>query len=292
MRRKNLAWLSLIFVLVMGLAASNVAYAPVTVAELYVDPPEVSVGVGEWFTVDVSIVDVVDLYAYGIKVQWNTMVLTCNSVTEITTFMNSPDGTAFVGYIYNVQGFVDVGVTLLGAGPGVNGDGPLFELNFTVVDSGKSDLDIYYGVLLDSTPEGAEISHTTVDGYFYSTQAANLVQRSAWPEKRHFVVVKEGPDYNNTLYGKVRNLGPTNLYVYVEFSMVRDDGLPVTVTSSVVTLTPLGTTGDTQVITADFGSLTGGDVGKYAVNASCYYSFSGIYWTQGDKIKTFSFAVV
>jgi hypothetical protein len=100
-------------------------------------------------------------------------------------------------------------------------------------------------------------------------------------------VVKDG-DTNQTLYGKVTNVGALPLYVYVTFEIVRGNGIIETPTSEVVTLAP----GTQVVLSADYGPLSDLDAGKHYASASVWFSYTGEYWEQGTKIKTFSFAVV
>jgi len=288
-KEKNLKWLSLILVLTAGFAVLNVANAPVTLANVYVDPPENVYNPGDTFTVNIMIADVVDCYSWGIKVSWERDLLVATAVVEGSFLAEQPDGTAFVHVIYD--DYVDVGCTTLGDWYGVNGDGDLMSITFEVLDAGKTSLEIFYAVLLNYNE--LEIPRTTTPGHFETPQAANLVKKSAWPEHHHFDVsvqlAKDG-DSNQTLYSLVSNTGPAgyNLYVYVAFEVVRDDGIIAIPTSEVVTVAP----GSTASLTADFGPLSELDAGKHYVSASCWYSYTGTYWAQGEKTKTFSFAVV
>ena len=290
MREKKIKWLSLILVLVVSYAALNAVFAPVTVANVYVDPTENVYNPGDTFTVDINIADVVDLYSWGIKVSWDRDLLVVTDVTEGSFLALQPDGTAFVKKIY--RDYVDVGCTTLGDWFGITGSGTLMTITFDVLDAGKTSLEIFYSVLLDSVAS-AEISHTVEDGSFETLVAANLVKKKAWPEHHHFDVsaqlAKDG-DSNQTLFSLVKNTGPAgyDLYVYVAFEIVRDDGVVGTPTSDVVIVSP----GVQVSLTADYGPLGGLDVGKYYVSASCWYSYTGTYWAQGEKVKTFSFAVV
>jgi len=288
---KNLKWLSLILVLVINYAVLNVALAPVTLPKLYVDPEENVYNPGDIFTVDINIADVADLYSWGIKVEWDRDLLVATDVTEGSFFAMQPDGTAFVKVIYS--DYIDAGCTTLGDWFGVSGSGTLMTITFEVLDAGKTSLEIFYHVLLDSASPSVPIDHTAEDGSFYTTAAANLVKKSAWPEHHHFDVsvqlAKDG-NSNQTLYSLVKNTGPVgyDLYVYVVFEIVEDSGIIATPTSDVVTVSP----GTIVSLTADFGPLGNLDAGKYYVSASCWYSYTGTYWAQGEKVKTFSFAVV
>lgn len=286
MRGKIARWLSLALLLVVASSIAGVVHAPLPV--LYVDPEKSSANPCEYFTVDISIKDITDLFSYGIKVSFNPYVLTVTSVQEgpfIKDQQTVP--TAFIAKKY--FNYVDVGCSPLGAVPGVSGSGRLFNITFHVEDAGTSDFNIYYSKLLD--PTVAEIAHETADGSFKTIAEANLVKKSAWPEHHHFVVSKDedfnGTHANQTLFAKVKNVGDLDLDVYASFDLVRDDGYVATLTSDVVVLAP----GATVDLSANF-TVNSTDAGKYAVTAKAWYSWSGYYYAQGEKVKTFSFAVI
>ena len=279
---RGVKWLSLVLSFVVAFSIAGTVYAPVTLPLVYVDPEVSTANPGDTFNVNVNIQDVVDLFSWGIKMEFNPNVLMVTAVTEGSFMQGQPGGTSFVKKIYLT--YIDVGCTTLGAYPGVSGDGTLMTVTFAVKDSGKSDLSITKSTLLDSTI--TLIPNEVADGYFYTIATANLVRRSAWPEHHHFVISKD-EDAAQSLFAKVKNLGPTDLYVYVCFDIIRDDTLITTVSSAETVVAP----GAIMELSADF-TLTSADAGKYYVSASAWYSWSGYYYTQGEKIKTFSFAVV
>lgn len=294
MKGKNLKWLSLILVLVVCYAALNVVQAPVTLPKVYMNPEENICDTNGSFTVEIHIADVTDLYAWGIRINWERYLLEIHEVTQ-GPFLYGPEGTEFAQEISD--DYINIGCTILGDYNGLSGSGILMYVTFNVTDAGKTLLDFYVDevnpdcVLLDHNLD--PMAHTAEDGYFETPQAANLVKKSAWPEHHHFDIsvqlAKDG-DSNQTLYSLVKNIGPAgyDLYVYVAFEIVRDDGVVATPTSDVVTVAP----GATADLSADFGPLDSLDVGKHYVSATCWYSYTGTYWAQGEKIKTFSFAVV
>jgi len=289
-KKKNLRWLSLLLVVAVSYAALNVTHAPPAppLPNVYVDPGENVYSVGDVFTVDINIADVEDLYSCGIKISWKRDLLNCIGVTE-GPFIKSTNPTAFVYVIHD--DYVDAGVSTLGPYWGIWGSGTLMTLTFSVIDAGTTPLEIFYSVLIDHWTPGNEISHTVTDGYFETIQAATLVKKSAWPEHHHFdvsVQLANDGDSNQTLYALVANTSPVgyDLYAYVAFEIVRDDGVVFTPTSDVATVA-LGT----QMLTADF-PLTSSDRAKYYVTACCWYSYTGAAWSEGEKVKTFSFAVV
>lgn len=286
MRREKTRWLSLVLSFLAALSLAGIAYAPVTLPLVYVDPPEITANPSASFTININIQDVTALYSFGVKVSYNEYVLDLTNVAE-GPFLSSMVSTVFV--YKEFSNYIDVGCTTLGASGGVSGSGTLFTLSFDVKDAGKSDLDIFYHVLLDNTL--TDIPHETANGSFHTTAEANLVRKSAWPEHHHYVIHKDedfnGTHANQTLYGKVKNLGSIDLYVYVSFEFVRDDGYVVIVSSEVTVVAP----GAIVDLTANF-QLNSTDTGKYAATASAHYSYSGSYYAQGVKVKTFSFAVL
>ena len=297
LRGKGIKWLSLVLSFLVVLSITSLANAPITLPSVSVDPAVSSANPGEAFDVNINVAGVTDLYSWGLKLQWNPNVIEVAyyfvgavkryNITEgafLKDGTTSPLGTSFVAKAYLT--YIDAGCTTLGAYPGVSGSGTLFTVTFKPKDSGTSSLDIdeVTSKLLDSTITAMD--HVVQDGSFYTTARANLVAKSAWPEHHHFVVGKD-EDGKQTLFAKVVNLGPLDLYVYVTFDMIRDDGFIVTVDSATTVIAA----GATAVLSADF-ALTASDAGKYYVNTTAMYSWTGFYFTQGEKMKAFSFAVV
>jgi len=287
MKGEKLNRLPLILLLPMVLSLVNIAFAPITLPLISIDPAEATANPGESFTINVNVQDIVDLYSYQVQVNFDPNVLEATGAQEgpfLPEGTTSPDGTYFVPPVIEDDNIFLACVTL-GRYPGVSGSGTLFNVTFNVLDAGTSDLDFSEMMFLNST--GADITFDIAGGYFYTTARANLLRRSAWPEHHHFVVSKD-EDGNQTLNAKVKNLGPMDIYVRVVFDIMRDDAFFTTVSSDEVLATP-----DTIVeLTGDFGPLGPSDVGKYYVTARAWYSWSGTYWAAGEKVKTFSFAVV
>lgn len=284
MKGESIKWTSLIFLVVISLSIVNTVHAPAATPLLYVDPPETAANPCDSFDINITIADVVNLFSWAIKVGFDGNLLTVTNVVEGPFLIDQAGTTFFIKKIYsNYVDCADVSLTGLMA----SGSGVLMTITFHVEDAGCCALDIYDDVLVEKVgTDLVEIPHDTADGSFCTSAEADLVRRSAWPAYHHFVLSKHGE--NQTLYGKVKNLGPVDLYVKVIFELVRDDGDVETVETDVATVTS-----DTIMdLTATFGPLTSLDAGRYHVSASCWYSHSGAYWSQGKKIKALSFAVV
>ncbi|MFC1786686.1 nitrous oxide reductase family maturation protein NosD [Halobacteriota archaeon] len=124
---------------------------------------------------------------------------------------------------------------------------------------------------------------------------ADLVGKSAWPEHHHFVLSKDGNPAaddkhgtpgKQTIYAKVGNTGTLNLSTgtyKVVWDIVNQDDIPVGSYETVGTLELAP--GDQTTLTYDLNVSTFD--GKYSVTARCWY-----HGLAGDKIKSFSFAVV
>jgi hypothetical protein len=124
----------------------------------------------ESFRVNATIVEVVDLFSYQVKIKFNTAVLSVVNIEE-GPFMkdNTPGSTFFSTDINEFAGYAVASCLILGAPSGVSGSGDLFTVTFTVEAPGESILEIVTGtdadtVLVDSTV--TNISYTTSDGSF------------------------------------------------------------------------------------------------------------------------------
>lgn len=106
-------------------------------------PFESSILVGQNLTINVTIVNVVDLYAWQVKLLFNTTQLECTDVSI-------PPNHIFAGLQYfstfpeinNNDGSVLLGCTLIGDRPGVNGTGVLVAIKFEAKAPGSSTLEL------------------------------------------------------------------------------------------------------------------------------------------------------
>jgi hypothetical protein len=114
---------------------------------LYVDPQTVYGTNGQNVTISIKISNVVDLYGWTFKLEWNASLLDWVSFDEGTFFKSA--GTPFLTYNTTDQSLV-VYCTLEGKIPGVNGTGTLAIIGFKAKDSGACDLNLYDVELLNS----------------------------------------------------------------------------------------------------------------------------------------------
>jgi len=132
---------------------------------IYVDPYESHGIVGQNFTINICISDVVDLYGWEFRLGWNSTILEAVGVFE-GQFLKTGGDTFFTYKVNNTLGYMIVDCTLLGDVPGVSGDGVLATVKFYVESVGECLLDLYDTILINSAEQAIE--HAEADGY-YST---------------------------------------------------------------------------------------------------------------------------
>ncbi|MEM1540402.1 MAG: cohesin domain-containing protein [Candidatus Bathyarchaeia archaeon] len=137
-----------------------------------VDPSTISVDKGEKFTVNVTVIDVQNLYGVEIVVRWNASLLQLVSV-DIRLGVNShPDGVLYEPFMNITQ--ENIGEYLIAAtsytpAPPFNGSGNIIRMTFQAIDDGESVIDLETK-LYDYPPpdreprESLPIPHTTIDG--------------------------------------------------------------------------------------------------------------------------------
>jgi general secretion pathway protein D len=117
-----------------------------------IQSPATNPTVGDTFIVDVNVADITDLYAFQFDLSFDPTLLSAVSVAE-GAFLPSSGTTFFIpGTIDNVGGTITANAdTLIGAIPGVTGDGTLVEVELTALAPGTSALSFGNEILLDSS---------------------------------------------------------------------------------------------------------------------------------------------
>lgn len=300
MRRKNLFGILPMMILIVSMALMNTAFS-VPAITLSVEPQFVvdpTLVVGTTFTVDIVVTDPTDamnLYGYELKLGYNTSVLTATAVS-FTGNIFEPGYFTWKNEIDDVLGRVWLVVTQeLGATVGVNGDGLLATVTFTVDAISDSYISLYDDELRD--PDTVSIPHLVYDGYFRNVEnlyLADLVRRSAWPQHHHHVLSKHGNI--NLLYARFGNKGIRPVTVYVRFTIYNATGsLLGTIESDTYDLAsgeiPAGLTAEFDLVDSRWEYTSPGT--KYSVKAELFYFDVGLdQWFEGSKDKGFSFAVV
>jgi hypothetical protein len=125
---------------------------------LYVDPSTVMVPVGDSFSINVSVQDAHDLYAFHLFLGYNTIVLDALSVYIYPPFNRGP----IITIIDDEDGYVEFSGSVGIPGPGVSGSFPLAMITFNATALGNSGLHLYNTDLRDSMSN--PIPHVTSDG--------------------------------------------------------------------------------------------------------------------------------
>jgi len=138
----------------------NIARSATTTVSVV--PQYVTANIGQSFSVDVVVSDVIDLYAWEIELNWTAPLLSVVSIAE-GPFLKTGGSTFFVYSFSDILGHLLIDCTLTGQILGVNGSGVLATVTFLVLGAGGTPLDLYDVVLLDHTEVkiGAQVS----DGY-------------------------------------------------------------------------------------------------------------------------------
>jgi hypothetical protein len=167
--------LSVLFVGVVLVNLSPTILAGNTV--LYVDPPALGgLKVGDIFKINITVSNVVDLYAWQFSLYYRGDVLNATLVEEGPFLKTHPDTdqTLFVTPIFtdsynSTHGLIISSDTLVAVKGGVNGTGTLVTITFKVKQAASSTLHLKGTKLVDSfEPFGRLISHSIVDGQAYS----------------------------------------------------------------------------------------------------------------------------
>jgi len=155
---------------------------------IYLQPTIFRKSQGVSFPLNVSVQDVVDLYAFDISLYYNTTLLDALSVAEGPFLLSVGSTITIVSEINDAEGRVRFAPALLGAPSGANGSGTLFTITFksSTVETGSSLLNITDTELSDYN--GQPIDHAVIDG----SVTILLV------EKITHTVVVEAVEYNFT----------------------------------------------------------------------------------------------
>lgn len=162
--------------------ASAVRAAEGTVVEVL--PNLVTADVGQSFVINVTVVDVQNLYGLDVTVNWNSTVL---QLTEIDVRLGDTDTD---GVLYNSSattspyivinstqdGQYEIAGTSMAPAPSFNGTGNIVQLTFKVINSGNSTFGLNSELYDDPPPDrmpriSLPIDHTQVDGQFTTTVA-------------------------------------------------------------------------------------------------------------------------
>ena len=139
-----------------------VILAPTFVGADQISAPFVTVGVGDTFTIPVSITGATDLTSWQFDLAFNPAIVTANSVTE-GPFMSAFGATLFIpGLIDNGTGLISlVADSFIDLPPNPSGSGVLADIGFTALAPGVSPL-TFTNVFLNLSNSGFDIGNGQV----------------------------------------------------------------------------------------------------------------------------------
>jgi len=146
-----------------------------------VEPYSISTDIGETFTINITVVEVQNLYGIEVTLCWNASILEVVSLDLRLGFESHPDGVLhelpsapiFVAEnnVSKEQGKYRLAATSIVPAPSFNGSGNIVRLTFNATNIGNSKLDLETQ-LYDYPPPDREpriswpIEHITIDGSF------------------------------------------------------------------------------------------------------------------------------
>jgi len=145
---KNLHWLLIITVLVLSIAMAGVVTASPELPVIRVEPKNNTAGVGETFTVDITVADITEnesLYGWECRITFNPSIINAVNATE-GPFLKKVTGynTFWSMNIDNASGKVKLGAMFeFGGFPptGATGSGTLAKVTFKAVGQGATNLE-------------------------------------------------------------------------------------------------------------------------------------------------------
>lgn len=151
-------------ILLLGLMHSVGILPAVAVPIVSITPSSIVVSPGQNFSLDISITDAIDLYAFEFDLAFDPAILSAGSITEGPFLPTGGAATFFIdGTIDNTAGTIAFTAdSLLTAIQGVDGSGILARVDFQSLGVGTSSVTLSNVILLDSA--GGDITATTVDG--------------------------------------------------------------------------------------------------------------------------------
>jgi hypothetical protein len=140
--------------------------------------------VGQSFTINITVLNVQNLYGVEATVNWNSSVLELSNVdirlghTDIDGVLYNTSSTSppFIAENSTQDGQYAIAATSTGPAPSFNGSGNIVRITFNVTNSGHSNVDLE-SQLYDYPPPDREprvsnpIEHTTTGGQFNTTVA-------------------------------------------------------------------------------------------------------------------------
>jgi hypothetical protein len=168
--------------LTLPIRTNVVSGSPETAVEIV--PSASTAGVGQSFTINISVLNVLDLYGVEATVKWNSSVLELSKVdirlghtdTDGVLYNASSTSPPFIAENSTQNGQYAIAATSTAPAPSFNGSGNIVRITFNVTSSGHSNIDLE-SQLQDYPPPDRDprvslpIQHTTTGGQFNTTLA-------------------------------------------------------------------------------------------------------------------------
>jgi hypothetical protein len=144
-----------------------------------VEPHEGSAYVGETFTINITIVNVQNLYALEVTLYWNASILQeksidlrlgCESHSD-GVLHELPNASIFIAENNVTQGQYSLAATSTNSAPTFNGSGNIVRITFSIIGPGNCTLSLetqlydYQILPIIQQPTSNPIDHTTIGGF-------------------------------------------------------------------------------------------------------------------------------
>jgi hypothetical protein len=146
MNRKAITVVLLVAILVVVAVVYVILSSPPSTsargALLFVEPKTVQLTVGQSFTINIGISNVVDLYGWELKLGWNASLLSLVGADE-GPFLRVGGNTSLAYHLNVTDMHVMADCNLEGHIPGVSGNGTLATVMFNTKNVGECTLNLY-----------------------------------------------------------------------------------------------------------------------------------------------------
>jgi len=156
----------LLFQMLSSVGITVVQAIPETIVKI--DPSEHSLEVGQTFAVNVTVVEVQNLYGVEVNLYWNSSIL---KPISVDIRLGKTDGVLY-NSIYIAENSTQedryvLAATSMAPAPSFNGTGNIATITFSVISLGSSHLDLEAKLWDHPPPNGwsTQIEHTTIDGF-------------------------------------------------------------------------------------------------------------------------------
>jgi hypothetical protein len=192
---------------------------------VFVEPTVFRKSQGTSFFVNISVEDVVDLYAFDISLYYNTTLLDALSLTE-GPFLKSFGGTiTIISEIDDFEGKVRFVPSLMGTPTGCNGSGTLFTIAFksSASAAGSSNLTLQDTELSNYNAE--PIEHSLVDGLVTILPVGTITHTVIVGGNEYYFVTISSSAITNFVYDDAQKLisfdatGPEDLIGFTNITI-------------------------------------------------------------------------